>query len=677
VGIALAAALVGVGWLVVGGRGGRRAPEPTAGDPTTAAPVARTSRPPGPLEERAIGALDQPLQDAAATPLDGGRVLLLGGLTASDVSTDAIREVGAGGARLAARLPVALHDAAAVRLGNHAYLFGGGDGAAQHDEIIAVGGGTAGGRTVGRLPAKSSDQAAAGMGGTAYIVGGYTGRAWLDTIVAWRPGGPARVVAHLPVPLRYAAVAAADGRLVIAGGSTPTGLASDAVLVFDPKGGGVRPVGRLPAGTTHAAAAAVGDAVYVIGGRGAVPGTPTPRIVRVEPIPGRVTPAGRLATARSDLAAVAVGGRILLAGGRTASGATARLSELVPRPAGGSASPAVSESRPRTNVYRADEVGHLARAVRALPERIYVPNSASDTVDVIDARTFRIIRHFAVGALPQHVTPSWDLRTLYVDNDQGNSLTPIDPRTGRPGRSIPVADPYNLYFTPDGRRAIVVAERNARLDFRDPHTFRLLRSVPVPCRGVDHMDFSADGRTALASCEFSSQLVQIDLVRERVVRTIRLDGGAGMPQDVKLAPDGRLYYVADMMRGGVWEIDARSLHAIGFLPTGAGAHGLYPSRNARLLYVSNRSAGTVSVLSFRTRRIVATWRIPGGSPDMGGVSADGRTLWLSGRYDGEVYAIDTRTGRLRARIPVGAGPHGLSVWPQPGRHSLGHTGIMR
>ena len=52
-------------------------------------------------------------------------------------------------------------------------------------------------------------------------------------------------------------------------------------------------------------------------------------------------------------------------------------------------------------------------------------------------------------------------------------------------------------------------------------------------------------------------------------------------------------------------------------------------------------------------------------------------LWLTGRYDAEVYAISTRTGRLLARIPVGRGPHGLCVWPQPGRHSLGHTGILR
>jgi DNA-binding beta-propeller fold protein YncE len=288
------------------------------------------------------------------------------------------------------------------------------------------------------------------------------------------------------------------------------------------------------------------------------------------------------------------------------------------------------------------------------------------------------VRHFAVGGLPQHVVPAWDLRRLYVTNDTGNSLTPIDPRTGRPGARIPVEDPYNMYFSPDGRYAIVVAERLNRLDFRDPHTFVLRHSLAVPCRGVDHMDFSADQKILVASCEFSGQLLVISVRRQRLLRTLELpDAPSGMPQDVKLSPDGRTFYVADMHANGVWEIDAGRYRVRGFLPTGAGTHGLYPSRDAKRLYVSNRSAGTVSVISFRSRRVVATWRIPGGSPDMGGVSADGRVLWLSGRYDREVYAISTRTGRLLARVAVGGGPHGLCVWPQPGRFSLGHTGILR
>jgi YVTN family beta-propeller protein len=331
------------------------------------------------------------------------------------------------------------------------------------------------------------------------------------------------------------------------------------------------------------------------------------------------------------------------------------------------------------DVYGHDGANMLSPVARLALPRIYVPNSLSNTVDVIDPKTYKIVEQFSVGALPQHVVPAWDLKTLYVTNDNGNSLTPINPRTGKPGREIPVEDPYNMYFTPNGRYAIVVAERLHRLDFRNAHTFALHRSVSVPCSGVDHMDFSADGSYLIASCEFSGQLVKVDVATEKVVGVLNLpDGSGGMPQDVKLSPDGKVFYVADMMADGLWEINGASLKVIGFLHTGAGTHGLYPSRNSKLLYVSNRSEGSISVVSFRTRKVVAKWYIPGGgSPDMGGVSANGKVLWLSGRYNSVVYAISTTNGRLLAKIPVGSGPHGLSVWPQPGRYSLGHTGILR
>ncbi|MBV8712605.1 MAG: beta-propeller fold lactonase family protein [Solirubrobacterales bacterium] len=329
------------------------------------------------------------------------------------------------------------------------------------------------------------------------------------------------------------------------------------------------------------------------------------------------------------------------------------------------------------NVYAADGPRDLSPVVRGDRPLIYVPNSESNTVDEIDPHTYRIVRHFDVGVLPQHVIPSYDLRTLWVANDEGNSLTPINPVNGVPGPPIPVEDPYNMYYTPDGRYAVVVAERLRRLDFRDAHTMKLHNSLSVPqCAGVNHADYTADGRYMLVSCEFGSSMIVVDIPRERVVKSVPLRPGAS-PQDVKLSPDGRLFYVADLNYGGLWEISPLSFRLVGFLKTGAGAHGLYPSRDGRFLYASDRSEGAVSVVSFATRQVVKTWPIPGGSPDMGNVSASGRVLWLSGRYDAQVYAIDTRTGRLLARVPVGDGPHGVCVWPQPGRYSLGHTGIMR
>ena len=142
-----------------------------------------------------------------------------------------------------------------------------------------------------------------------------------------------------------------------------------------------------------------------------------------------------------------------------------------------------------------------------------------------------------------------------------------------------------------------------------------------------------------------------------------------------------------MLKDGLIVIDGDKFKETGFIPTGVGAHGLYPSRDGKLLYISNRGShkldgvklgeGSVSVLDFATRKIVANWPIPGGgSPDMGNVSADGKWLWLSGRFDGVVYAFNTTDGSLKT-IPVGGMPHGLTVWPQPGRYSLGHTGNLR
>lgn len=343
------------------------------------------------------------------------------------------------------------------------------------------------------------------------------------------------------------------------------------------------------------------------------------------------------------------------------------------------------------NLYAATGAGELAPAAARARPLVYVPNSRSGTVTVIDPATYRIVRTFPTGEVPQHVVPAYDLTRLWVLNNQSSSLTPIDPVTGENGKAIHVDDPYNMYFTPDGRYAIVVAERRERLDFRDPRTMSLISSVRTECRGIDHMEFTADGRYVVASCEFSGHLLKVDLATRKPVGYLALDsldGRLSMPQDVRASPDGSVFFVADMKAGGVHLVDPIKLRVLAFIPTGRGAHGIYPSRDGRLLYVTNRGwstlragrhgPGSVSVLDPVARRVVATWPVPGGgSPDMGGVTADGRELWVSGRYDEEVYVFDTKTGALTHRIPVGREPHGLCVWPQPGRYSLGHTGNMR
>jgi YVTN family beta-propeller protein len=329
------------------------------------------------------------------------------------------------------------------------------------------------------------------------------------------------------------------------------------------------------------------------------------------------------------------------------------------------------------DIYSEDHAGKMNPVAAKALARIYVPNTLSNTVTVIDPATYKVVEHFKVGRQPQHVTPSYDLTKLWVLNDKGDSLTRIDPVTGKLKETIPVTDPYNMYYTPDGKYAIVVAEQRQHLNFLDAATMKPKKQLAVDCKGVDHMDFSPDGRYLIASCEFAGAVIKVDVEKQKLIARLPLEQG-GMPQDVKLSPDGRVFYVADMHADGVHLIDGDEPKEIGFIATGKGAHGLYVSRDSKVLYVSNRGEGSITVIDMATRKIIHKWVFPGGgSPDMGGVSADGKVLWLSGRYNSEVYAIDTADGKLLARIPVDHGPHGLCVFPQPGRYSLGHTGVFR
>jgi len=344
------------------------------------------------------------------------------------------------------------------------------------------------------------------------------------------------------------------------------------------------------------------------------------------------------------------------------------------------------------NLYSETRPDKLSPAVAKHLSRVYVPNRRSHDVAVIDPATMKVVDRYPVGINPQHVVPSWDLKTLWVNNNAEHrtdgSVTPIDPLTGKPGKSIAVDDPYNMYFTPDGSAAIVVAEAHKRLDFRDPQTMAFKYSIATPnCGGINHADFSIDGRYVIFTCEFAGMMAKIDLVEKKVAGYLKLSKGK-MPQDVRVSPDGKTFFIADMKADGLFLVDGDKFVEVGFIQTGVGAHGLYPSRDGTQLYIANRGSnqvfskpggkGSISVLDFASRKIVTTWKIPGGgSPDMGNVSIDGKTLWLSGRFDNVVYAIDTTSGKIQnIKVPT-IEPHGLTVWPQPGRYSLGHTGNLR
>ena len=328
---------------------------------------------------------------------------------------------------------------------------------------------------------------------------------------------------------------------------------------------------------------------------------------------------------------------------------------------------------PAPNVYAGTRAGMFSPAVAGIPPRVFVPHEVSGTVMVIDPATFEIVDGFATGSIAHHVTPSWDMTRLYVNNMLSDTLTEIDAATGQVTGTVSVGRPYNLYFTPDGRYTIVVAEDLRRLDFFVRETWQLVQSVPIAYWGVDHLDFAADGSYLLASTEFDGWLVKVDIGTLQVSGELDL---GGLPIDVKVSPDGSVFYVANQGRQGVSIVDPITMTELDFLPTGRGAHGLCVSRDTRSLYVSNRDEGTISVIDFAERAITGTWNV-GASPDMLNVSPDGSQLWVSNRYHDTISVIDTADGSVISTIAVADAPHGLSYFPQPGAFSIGHNGVYR
>jgi hypothetical protein len=268
------------------------------------------------------------VQDPAIARLGAGRFVLLGGIDAADTSTDGVIVANARGQLDTASLPNAQHDAQAATLAGAVYVFGGGQ-FSEYDHILGFDPAAGSVSVAGALPRPASDVAVAQTGAVAYVVGGFDGVNWLDTILAWRPGTQPRIVGHLPVALRYTAATAVQGKVLIIGGSTPTG-ASNVIYRFDPATGAVAPIGRLPQAVTHAGAAVLGSTVYLVGGRGDNVNARTARVWAINPSTGATRAAGRLPAPMSDAGVVSLGDAIIVAGGHTEAGTQAAVGELVP-----------------------------------------------------------------------------------------------------------------------------------------------------------------------------------------------------------------------------------------------------------------------------------------------------------------------------------------------------------
>ena len=241
---------------------------------------------------------------------------MFGGLIPGDrsISTILAIDLNTGAAKRVGNLPIPAHDAAAVSYGNDVLLFGGSDPAGTLVQRFDPTTGNV--TTIGHLPRVLSDLAAVSIGGTVYVVGGYDGTRARGEVLGTTNGRDFRVLTTLPSGLRYAAVAAAGSKLIIAGGQTQSAPASRSIYVVDTGSGSVQLLATLPISVAHAVLLVRGETAFLIGGRDSA-GRPSARVWRISISTGAVHASTPLAIPMADPTILSDGPTTILAGGAT------------------------------------------------------------------------------------------------------------------------------------------------------------------------------------------------------------------------------------------------------------------------------------------------------------------------------------------------------------------------
>jgi len=293
----------------------------------------------------------------------------------------------------------------------------------------------------------------------------------------------------------------------------------------------------------------------------------------------------------------------------------------------------------------------VARATTAV-----VLDSDDDSVSVIDSGTYKEVSRTHIGRGPHHLIESPDGRTLIIAMSGSNELVLIDRATGVEKQRVTASDPYQIGFSPDAKWFVAASIRLDRIDIYDGQNFQLVHRLPAATM-PSHIAFSHDSSTVFVTLQGTSKLISIDLASGKVNWTQPV---GPTPAGITTRPGGTLL-VADMGSDYIAEVDPANGNVIRKITTGNGAHNFLASPDGKTLYVTNRVAGTVSVLDADTLEVKHTLQAPGGPDDMA-LSPDGQELWVTGRWHAWVDVIELASGMLKTSVPVGRSPHGIFVY---------------
>jgi YVTN family beta-propeller protein len=296
----------------------------------------------------------------------------------------------------------------------------------------------------------------------------------------------------------------------------------------------------------------------------------------------------------------------------------------------------------------------LAGAARATTA--VVLDSDDDSLSIIDSGTYKEVSRTHIGRGPHHLIQSPDGRTLIIAMSGSNELVLIDRATGVEKQRVTASDPYQIGFSPDAKWFVAASIRLDHIDIYDGQTLQLVHRLPAATM-PSHIAFSHDSGTVFVTLQGTGKLISIDLASGKVNWTQPV---GPTPAGIIMRPGGTLL-VGDMGSDYIAEVDPTDGNVIRKITTGNGAHNFLASPDGKTLYVTNRVAGTISVLDADTLEVKNTLQAPGGPDDMA-LSPDGQELWVTGRWHAWVDVIELASGALKTSVPVGRSPHGIFVY---------------
>ncbi|WP_170323648.1 protein kinase domain-containing protein [Cryptosporangium phraense] len=304
--------------------------------------------------------------------------------------------------------------------------------------------------------------------------------------------------------------------------------------------------------------------------------------------------------------------------------------------AGASVTPSATASIPASlaqpTVQKTIPVGRGPQGIAFAPDNrfVYVANSDSRTVSVVDTEELGQVATIPTRDQPQYLAINRDGTKLYVsthnDNGTGNTVAVVDTKTRQVTKRINVgnpdqpSNPYALALSPDGA----------------------LLYVPDHERSV---------------------ITVIGTAQEQVLMTL---GVKPKPHWVTFAPDGRSAYVADHESNLISVIDTAKTTVTATIPVGKSPHSVAVTPDGTTALTANFDVDTSSVVDLKTKN-VRTVNV-GKNPRCVAVSADGRHAYYAATGDGRLTVIDIKTLRRTASLAVGQEPWVVAVSPD------GYTG---